>query len=186
MTPSAIFSWRPSSERDKYRIEKPTRVCLCRNSRLKCRRNDVDEGEAEHVIRDASTSTTANDRLGNHNRGVAPMSIRGCHIEEPAGHTKSKNNVQGYLTKGFRFLGRCPSGSLSCLLVFPDHKRQNAPGLFSSLGNVWHLLMPRHLLMAFGPRAREKRNTFFHVSEQAPLWCWHLICGRARLHATLL
>ena len=40
--------------------------CLCRNNRLKCRRNDVDTFEVklarlpqQHVTLDASTSTTA-------------------------------------------------------------------------------------------------------------------------------
>ena len=53
----------------------------------------------QHVIRDASTSTTANGRHGNDNRGVAPTSIRNCHIQErssPAGLTTIPREASTY------------------------------------------------------------------------------------------
>ena len=50
---------------------------------------------------------------------------------------------------------RKPDGSWESALRL---KKQETPDLCSSLENVWHLLMPRHLFMAFGPPA-VKRNT---------------------------
>ena len=70
MTPPAMISWRLRVHESWNR--QVDQSCLFRNNRLKCRRNDVDTGEVklarlpqQHVILDASTSTTANDCSGN-------------------------------------------------------------------------------------------------------------------------
>ena len=125
-----------------------------------------------HVTRDASTSTTATEKEKRHQAAyVAAIITQQQDIpryQKTLRHTRkgsTKNIVQTYLAKGSRFLGRCPSASLFVLLASSQTSRnKNAPGLFSSFGNVWHLLMPCHLLMAFGLWAREKRNTLSHVS----------------------
>ena len=189
MTPPAMISLRLRVHESWNR--QVDQSCLFRNNRLKCLRNDVDTGEVklarlpqQHVILDASTSTTANDCSGNDNRVVAPISICNCQIEErdtPAGHTRipkeastyqegtGKKQRTGIPDERFPFLGSVPFGKPVLFAgLFSDRKKQNAPGLFSSLGDVWHILMPRHLLMAFGPRARDKRNTLFHVSNRLP------------------
>ena len=62
--PSRHDSMASASAREKSWDRQVDQSCLCRNNRLKCRRNDIDEGEVkrlprQHVMRDASTPTTA-------------------------------------------------------------------------------------------------------------------------------
>ena len=104
--------------------------------------------------------------------------MRNCHIQErmipqqvvPYQEETGKKQRTGIPDERFPFLGSVPIGEPVCFTgLFSDLKKQNAPDFFSSLGNVWHSLIPCHLLVAFGPRTREKRNTRFFTFRTSPL-----------------
>ena len=121
----------------------------------------------QHVIRDASTSsTTANDRHENENREVAPISIRSCRVQDRTDRPKQRTGIPD---ERFPDLGWVPFGEpVLFAALFSDHKKQKRtqPLLTGERLAFTHALPSTHGVWPSGPVKKETR--FFHVSNKHP------------------